>query len=282
MKITFSFFIIIVLFSCRSTSKEDTLAPIARVGDTYLEKTKLITAIPTGLTETDSILFANAFINSWAKEHLLLGKAALNLQDKDKEAIALLVQQYKNDLLINRYKEAIVKQELDTVISTAMIAEYYATNKGSFLLNETILQLKFVNFNKTGFKIAEIKSLLNSDKDEDIAKLKTFEISFNAASFNDTIWYKMSTLYDVIPDFYPKLKEKLLKKTKTVQLEDSLTVSLVAVKAIKRKNEVAPLSFKKEIIRQIILHKRKLELLKKIEKDLLEDAIINKTFETYK
>lgn len=279
----FIIFIPFLVLSCNGSKNQDEpINPIARIGDFYLEKEALTNVIPKDLSETDSILYANAFINNWAKEKLLLDKANLNINDTDKEAIHNLVVQYKNDILINKYKEAVVKQELDTLITADEIATFYKKHQKDFLLNEDIIQFKYVNFNKSDLDLNKIKKLLKSNKTEDSKALQDLEMSFNKMNLNDSIWYKISSVYDEIPNFYPELKEKLLKKTKIAQLENSLTVSLVAVKAIKQKKDIAPLSFEKETIRQILLHKRKLELLKKIEKDLLEDAIINKKFETYK
>ncbi len=273
----------IVLFSCSSQPKDDAvLAPIARVSDSYLGLGALRKVMPDGLSESDSILYTNAFINNWAKQKLLIDKAKLNLTKEQTLAIEKLVSQYRNDMLINKYKEAIVKQELDTIIIKQELMSFYEKNKNDLLLNEPIVQIKYINFDKKNLDLAKIEKMFKSKKSEDIKALQALEMTMNTMNLNDSVWHKISTLYDIIPNFYPELKEKLLKKTKTVQLEDSLTVSLVAVKAIKRKNDVAPLQFEKGTIRQILLHKRKLELLKQIEKDLLEDAIINQKFETYK
>jgi hypothetical protein len=279
------YIVVLLLFitvSCQNNVEEKVLEPIARVNDVYLEKTDLRKEFPNNLTETDSILFTNAFINKWAQNQLLMDKAALNLTNSEKENIELLVQQYRNDMLINKYKEAVVKQELDTLISQSEILQFYEKNKDNFLLNEELVQLRYVNFDKKNLDLQKVKKIFTSKDKIAVQDLKAMEMSFNKMNLNDSMWYRISKVYDIIPNLYPELKEKLLKKSKTVQLEDSLTVSLVAVKAVKRKNDVAPLEFEQKTIRQILLHKRKLELLKQIEKDLLEDAIINKKFETYK
>ena len=47
------------------------------------------------------------------------------------------------------------------------------------------------------------------------------------------------------------------------------------------KNATAPLTFVSPRIKQIILHKRKLELIREIEKTLINDAIQNKNFKEY-
>jgi len=66
-----------------------------------------------------------------------------------------------------------------------------------------------------------------------------------------------------------------------VQLRDSTGVYMVKIKDVLNRKEKAPLQYIKPTIRQIILNKRKLELIKKIEKDITRDAVENKQFEVY-
>ena len=47
------------------------------------------------------------------------------------------------------------------------------------------------------------------------------------------------------------------------------------------RNEIAPLEYVKPTINQIVINKRKLELIKQLEKDITKDAIKNKKFEIY-
>ena len=56
---------------------------------------------------------------------------------------------------------------------------------------------------------------------------------------------------------------------------------MIKIKEVLKKNNVAPLPYIKPTIRQIILSKRKRELIKKLEKDITKDAIKNKQFEIY-
>ena len=74
---------------------------------------------------------------------------------------------------------------------------------------------------------------------------------------------------------------QVLKKTNFTQLQDSLGVYLVKIEAVLKTNDIAPLSYVKQTIGQILLNKRKQELLKNIENDITKDAIKNKNFELY-
>jgi hypothetical protein len=76
-------------------------------------------------------------------------------------------------------------------------------------------------------------------------------------------------------------KKTLLKKSNFIEKEDSLGLYLIAINNVLKRNDIAPISYVKPTIKQIILHKRKLELLRKIEVELLNDAIKNQNFERY-
>ena len=56
---------------------------------------------------------------------------------------------------------------------------------------------------------------------------------------------------------------------------------MVTIKNVLNRNEIAPKSYITPSIKQMILHQRKLQLLKSIEETLLEDAQNKNQFEIY-
>lgn len=263
------------MFSCKEQSKNTNA--IARVYDQYLYEEDVSKKLPENLTIEDSILFRNSFINSWATEQLLLNKAKINIEDGNDE-IKKLVDNYRRELLIDKYKQAVLQQDLDTIITKLDVDEYYENNKNIYKLNEGLIQLKYIHFNSKIKDKKEIIKLLKSNEEDDINELIDRELEFNSFSFNDSIWVS----YNRVEKKLPILKEeKRLKKNQFIQKEDSLGVYLVAVKNILYRNDIAPQSYVTPLIKQMILHKRKLELTKKIEQTLVNDAINKKQFEQY-
>ena len=84
-----------------------------------------------------------------------------------------------------------------------------------------------------------------------------------------------------IPILRQEEKKNILKEGKYIQLSDSLGIYMVKIDKLLDKGVQAPLEYIKPTIRQIILNKRKLELIKNLEKDITKDAIKNKQFEVY-
>ena len=66
------------------------------------------------------------------------------------------------------------------------------------------------------------------------------------------------------------------------QYVDSTSVWLVKVKDMVHKNEVVPLSYILPTIKQIILNKRKTDLINKIQTEITNDAIKDNDFEIFK
>jgi hypothetical protein len=94
---------------------------------------------------------------------------------------------------------------------------------------------------------------------------------------NDSVWLDL----DQILLKLPFSKENLLKKSKFIQKQDSLGLYLVAIKDILHRNEIAPLGYIKETIKEMILHKRKIELIREIEKIIVKDATKKNNFKVY-
>ncbi len=271
--------LIIIVASCINHDKSKT--PIAKVHDNFLYKEDINALIQERISKNDSLLFVSGYINEWAKEQLLLKKAKINLDKKEEESIDRLVEQYRQDLLINKYKEAIVKQELDTLVTQIDIDSFYKENKEIFRLNEELVKLRYISFGNNVINSKEFITLFKSDDDASDIKLTEQKLQLKSFNLNDSIWVKYDDLIKKTPFIKNYSKNKILSKNRFIQKEDSLGVYLVKVKGVLLRNQIAPISYALPTIKKMILHKRKLELLRKIEKILTEDAIKNKEFEIY-
>ena len=273
------YFLFLIFSTISCTKKDENKNAIARVYESYLYEEDIKEILPENYSKGDSILLASNFINSWAQDQLLLQKAEINLNDK--VSVDKLVDQYRQDMLINKYKSAVVEQYLDTVVTSDDILKFYDENKAIFKLNEELVKIKYIHFSHDLLNPKDFITLFKSSKQEDIDSLKSQEMQLRSFNLNDSIWIRLEDIMTKIPVLDTRDKERILKKTKFFEKKDSLGVYLVAVKAALRRNETAPMSYVLPSIKQMILHKKKLELLKKIEETLVEDALINKEFEIY-
>ena len=277
--------ILLLIVSCEylPTIKEKVSEdpPIARVNDKLLFKKDVQDLFKPNISEQDSILIIKNHIDSWAKQQLLLHQAEINLERESLE-FEKLVEDYRSTLYINAYKEALVSNKLDTIVTDAQVKQFYLSNHENFRLNEELVQLKYIHLNNERNDEKKLIKLFKSKKREDIEELESMELEFISHNFNDTIWVKYNEIFNKINVLKSVPKKDVLKKSKFIQKEDSLGLYLITIKDVLLRNDTAPISYITPTIKQIILQKRKLELLRKIEVDLLNDAIKNKNFEKYK
>ena len=271
---------LIVLCSCDFINQENLDAPIARVNDSYLYQKDIKNLIFENTSKDDSTLIVTNFINRWATKQLLIDQSIINLTQEKQDAYNNLVNQYKTDLYIEAYKSSIVAKRLDSIITFEELEKFYNQNKENFKLNDDLLKIRYIhideNFSNTKELVEKFKRFDSIDKNE----LTKLSIKFKAFNLNDSIWIKNDLLIGVLP----VLKQnniQVLKKTNFTQLQDSLGVYLVKIEALLKTNDIAPLSYVKPTIEQIVINKRKQEILKKIEKEITIDAIKNKNFELF-
>ena len=284
MKSLTNIFLIIILstlFSCSYLRKEPDGIPVARVNDSYLYQEDIEAIFSEGITKEDSTLRVNNFINQWATQKLLQSGAEINLTLEKQEEYNKLVNQYKSDLFIKAYLEALVKQKIDTVVTLEESQDVYESNKETFKLNEELIKFRYINLNENMDGFQEIKERFKNFDNEDKKVLDSISIQFRAYSLNDSIWIKVDQVLANIPVLNIESKKELLKKSNFIEIKDSLGLYLMQINDVLLRNETAPIEYVMPTIKQIVINKRKLEFIKQLEKDITKDAIKNKQFELF-
>lgn len=257
------------------------LAPLARVGDTYLHKEDISIFLTDGMSKADSASFVNNFITSWASKQLLLSKAKINLTEEKLREFDALVADYRSDLYTRAYKEALISQGSDTLVSEGQLSSFYEEEKENFKLKERIVRIRFVALPKNFLNKEEVAKRLQNFKKEDIHYLDSIGVQFKKLNFNDSIWVRASRVTDEIPPLGFENQERYLKKSQFFELEDSLGVYLGKIEEVKDLNDIAPLSFITPTIKQVLLNRRKIDYLRKLETEIIDEAIKDKEFEVY-
>ena len=274
--------IIVLLFmSCNYLKQDLQSVPVARVNDTYLYEEDIKGLVFETTSREDSILIVNNFITKWATQQLLIDQSIINLPQNKQDKFDKLVEEYKIDLYTEAYKSDIISSQLDSMISISELENIYELNKETFKLNDELLKVRYITLPLDFNNLSEVKNKLNRFNSEDKVALTNMSIKFTAFNLNDSIWIKNDVLLDALPILQTN-NEQVLKKSNFTQLQDSIGVYLIKIEEVLKTNDIAPLSYVKPTIEQIIFNKRKQELLKKLEKDITIDAIKNKNFETFK
>lgn len=268
-----------VAWSCEIFQAEQGKTRIARVNESYLYLEDLENLVLPSTNPKDSTAMIEAYINRWATQQLLLDQAKMNLPYNIQKRFEKMIKEYERNLFIEAYKNTYLVTQLDSTINETDIQEFYEQNKENFHLNNELLKVRYVSVNKDYSRIKEVKESLERFNLEDKEELSRKSYQYKQINLNDSVWVKKDILLAEFPIL--KEKEEELKKANFIELQDSIGVYLLKVEDRLERNDLAPLPFIEPTIRQILLNSRKLELTKKLEKDITRDAIKHKKFQTY-
>ncbi len=275
-------FILATLFlsSCEYFQQPDDKDAVARVYDNYLYKSDIIGIVPAGINKKDSVSIIRNYINNWIQKQVILHKANQNLSEEKKDFAGQL-KDYRNSLVIYNYEKELVNQTLDTLVNNKEIKEYYNTHQSEFELKENIIKAIYIKLPKESSALYDVRKLYRTDTKE--AKLQLKELCNNyAVSYylDDTTWLYFNDLLKEVP-IQTYNQESYLHNHRFIEMQDSLYQYFIHIKGFKIKENTSPLSLEKNNIRNIIINKRKIMLIKKMHEDLYRTASENNDFEIY-
>ena len=261
--------------------KEAGVSPVARVHDQYLYPNDLEGIALEDMSKEDSIARVEGFINSWVRKQLLIHEAAEKIQFNEAD-LERKILDYRYSLMGYEYQSYYINENLDTSISSEEIAAYYEDNKDNFLLKQNIIRCKYVKLSKNAPKPERVRSLIRSNKPQDEEELNSYCLSFaNTYHLNDSAWIEFDEVIKNSPMAEIPNKVQFLRNNKYNESSDDEYLYYLTIEEYKISDNISPLEFVEDEIRNIILNKRKVQLAERLEDEVYEQAEQENDFEVY-
>ena len=253
--------LVIFAFSCSKNNNEIEDIPLARVHNKFLYESDIKSLFNSNISKEDSIVVAKNYINDWIKKQLLMQKAELNLNEESKD-IEKQIEDYRSSLLIFRYKQELIKQKLDTIITNQEIENYYNEYSGNFILNHNIVKALFLKISKEAPENDKVKRWYKSNDPENLSRLEDYCYQY-ATKFDDfdNRWIPFND------------QERYLRYNKYIETEDDLFYYFVKINEYGLKSTVQPLEYAQLKIKSILLNKRKFTFIDELENTIYNDAL---------
>jgi hypothetical protein len=252
---------------------------VARVNNTYLFKDELAGIAAFGSTKEDSAARVEAYVDSWIRKELLIQEAARKININEAE-VERKILDYRYSIIAYEYQSFYIKQNLDTVFDETEIREYYENNIDNFILKQNIVRATFIKVPKNAPKMNKLKDWMFSQEEEDKRSLKSYCLSFSVAyHIADSTWMIFDDLVRNSPLMEVPNKVQWLKANPYHETEDENYLYFLKVNEYRISDNVSPLEFVTDEIKNIILNKRKVELAKKLEDEVYEHALERRDFE---
>jgi hypothetical protein len=260
---------------------DDSRKPLARVDQVYLYADELSGIVPSSASKEDSAARISSYVNSWIRKQLLLNEAAKNIDINEAE-VERKVLDYRYSLIGYEFQNFYIKKNLNDSVSWDEIETYYKSHLDNFILKQNIVQGTYIKVPKTAPRIQRVKELMFSKKSKDITELKSYCLSFTAAyQLPDSSWIEFDKLAANSPLAEIPNKIQFLRNYSYYETNDQNFLYFLKLDAYKISDNVSPLEFVEEDIKNIILNKRKVELAKKLEDEVYENAVKRKDFEVF-
>ena len=269
-----------LFFSCDNYFKNQSNIDVARVEDEYLTQFEIESIFENSTNLADSTMVLNNYINNWAANKLLIQRALLNLTEKNQNRIQDLVDDYKSDILINSYIDAMVNENMNLEVSSYELDSLYDNYKETFKLSEELFKIRFIYISNLNPDIRLFKKKLRRFNNDDIKYLDSLSFQFNRFSLNDSVWRNKNEVFYQLPNL-KKVNKYMLKKSNFIEIKDSLGLYLINIKDVLKANQFAPQEYVSETLKRMVINKRKLVFIDQLRKDITKDAIKNKSFEIY-
>jgi hypothetical protein len=276
--ITIILFSLLILKCAKTEENNDKI--VAHVGEKKLFLSEVSQFIPNDVKNDDSIVMAKDYIRKWVNNELLVQKAEENLTPAQKN-LTREIEEYRNSLIIYKYKNELMNQQMDTLVTSRQIEEYFNANPDNFKLSNNIVKAVFIKTPIELTKIDLIKDLVKDDTEEGKNALREYCIQYAKSFdfFNDS-WVNFEVVKNNIPE--PLSDEiQFLNRNKLIEQEDSSFYYFVYIKEYKLQNELAPKEYVEKNIKNLILNKRKIEFLKQVEENLYKEGVRQNKFEIY-
>ena len=255
--------------------------PVARVNDQYLYRDELVGIVDQKATAEDSAARTMAYINSWIRKQLIIQEATKRIDINEVE-VERKVLDYRYSLIGYEYQNFYIQQHLNDSISDKDIQDYYHQHFDNFILKKNIVRGSYIKVQKTAPRTIKVKDMIFSSKEKDMDELRSYCLSFSVAyHLSDSSWIEFDKLVVNSPIAEIPNKIQFLKTNPYYETSDGDFLYFLKVDEYKISDNVSPLEFVKEDIRNILLNKRKVELAKTLEDEVYENAVKQKNFEIF-
>lgn len=247
------------LLSCNNPKPEKNEEPIARVYDTFLYASDIAALVAEGTKPEDSAAIVDAFIESWIRQQLILRVAEDNLQTAmakiDKQAA-----EYRESLVLYAYERQFLAENLDTVVVADSLNAYYQAHQQDFILPYDIYRLNYVVVPKSDKTADSVLYWFSRGVEKYRLPIERYcVVHADRFSLNADVWINTNDLFTLLPyDMYAGGK---LRSKAPVSYSDTSNRYFALVKDYYTEGNLGPFEYFAEDIREIILNKRKKELL---------------------
>jgi hypothetical protein len=277
-RILIAFLLIVLTAGCGNNTRSARRIAVAQAGDAILYLDQVPFLQQKGISESDSTIFIQSYINRWAKRELLFQKAEENISAEFSGEIDRQLEETRANLVIYQYQRQMMLERMDTVVTDAELENYYTEKMQSFVLTSNIIKALFIKLPVETPDLSRIRLLAHSNEQADLQQLESICYQF-AEKFDDfdEKWVPFDRLSVELPEDIDD-EENFLRRTKFYEASDSSSIYLISLRDYRLRSTTAPFEYVSDDIKRIIWNSRRIEFIQNLENGIYNDALKENSF----
>jgi len=263
-----------LLVACSSNEdRKGNSVKLAKVGDYTLLLEDVNPALFAGLTKQDSVAKLKQFTQQWIDERIFLEEAESILSDDEKE-ISQRIEAYRQNILVYELEKKWASTFADTIISEEELNNYYEKNKENFLLKKNIVQIRYLKVDKDLPKkeLDKVVGYIQNPNPKNDSLLRIFAETKADNYYLENNWLLYEDVLREIPISQSYSQERYLRSNRFVKLVENELLYLVYFVDFKVRDEISPIEFELENIKQYIRLQRQEKWLSEKRNKLVQKA----------
>lgn len=244
---------------------------VASVGDRKLYAED-VRSLFTGLEPADSLKLLQSYVDSWVLQQLKTRQAENSTSAEARKRIETMVEDYRQSLTLYEFDKQYIDARLDTVLTDQEIREYYDADPERFRLAVPLIKGVVVRF-PAGFRQeGQMRMMAQSGQPDRIQDLIDMAIKNNFPYREFTDWTETAPLTSFLPRMSEEETARMLRSTGLFETSQGENRYFVVVTDLLREGAPMPLDRAARTIHTLIITRRKQQLLRMMEEELLRNA----------
>lgn len=269
-KIVFMLAVAVAVVSCEGFKPVADGDVLASVGEKKLLMSDVEGIFSSGMAPNDSLVLLESYVNMWVRKQVKIMEAE-KLFSESSADIDQMVTDYRNSLLTHKLDQYYIDYNIDTLITDSEIANYYNDHRVDFVLDRPVVKGRIVKLPNNYRQKAKLKELMPGQGDKyqdfhDMALKNGFDV-YEFASWTDLAQFMTELPSGRVSG------ESLLKAKGVSEIVEGGDLYYAYISESRGAGDIAPLDRVRGLIRQILYHQRRLDVLRNYEDSIYRTAL---------
>ncbi|MEL6668189.1 MAG: hypothetical protein AAFP08_04425 [Bacteroidota bacterium] len=251
---------------------------LARVHNKELHLSDLDGMFPSNSSAEDSMRTIQILVNRWIRDAAVEWEAEHAIPPDMN--IDQLVRDYRTSLIRSNYERTLENELVDTSFTTNELQAYFEEHAQQFLLERPIIRCLFIKVPHPTPAADSLRSFWNNGEIRDTAALSDYCDRYaELALLNPDAWYKLDEVADRCPP--GTITAENVSSRQEFSQQDGLYRYYFRLFEKRNRLEVAPFSYVKDQVKNMILHERKRAVLTRARDSIYEYELEEENIKIY-